>query len=118
MENPTVSATHDHTARFTASDVDDDALAGTITIENHDDNGAASSDSLPEASASLTGRFRLRDDGEPTSLWGTYTHTYSPVPGGTIDSVSGGYGGLEVETSFRSAEVWSIADSTDPQQWL
>ena len=114
MGTPTVNATDDHTAKYTAEDVADDALAGTVNIKNHT-GGIAIGEALPDASVTLTGKFRLRDRGEPSTLWGSYTHTYSYIPGGEIDSISGGYGGLSIDLNTRASTVWSIANSADPE---
>lgn len=117
MGTPSVNATADHTAKYTADDVADDALAGTVNIKNHA-GGIGIGEALPGASVNLTGKFRLRDGGEPSTLWGSYTHTYSPTPGGGINSITGGYGGLDVEVNLRSDKVWSIARPTDPEDDL
>lgn len=118
MGEPTVNATKDHTARFTTEDVSQDALAGTVTIKNHNWSGGAGCGAIPEAAANLTGRFKLRDGGEPTTLWGSYTHTFSYSPSGTIKSISGGSGGLGVSLTLDSTPAWSIAHPSDPEDVL
>lgn len=115
---PGVSVTQDHTAKYTTEDVADNALAGTVNLENHYDRYEDSADpeeALPEATASMTSKFELRKDKIPTTIWGTYTHTYSPTGGGGIDKIAGGYKGLDVELNFRAAKAWSIAKPVDPE---
>lgn len=112
MGEPSVSATTDHEADFTAQNVANDALAGTVNIKRQD---TLSGDPiLPDATVSLTGEFKLRDGGEPTTLWGTYSHTAAPSPSGSIQSISGGYGGLELTVSLSSQVIWSQANPQDP----
>ncbi|WP_018258014.1 hypothetical protein [Halomicrobium katesii] len=115
---PSVGATERHSAKFTSDDVAQDALAGTVDIVNHNDFGAAAGDSLPSASASLTAKFRLRDDGEPSTIWGSYTHTFAGSPTSSIQGISGGAGGLSVNLSLGAANAWSIAHPTDPADKL
>lgn len=114
---PSVGATEDHTARFTTEDVADNALAGTVNIVNHT-GPQATWDSLPDAGASLTGKFHLRDGGEPSTLWGSYTHTFAGSPTSAITGISGGRGGISVDVSFGAAKAWSIAHPSDPRDDL
>ncbi len=117
---PSVRATHDHTAKYTAEDVADDALAGTVELKDHSDKqyGSGASDRLPDATVGLTGKFKLREDKVPTTLWGSYTHTFSPDPTGSIKNISGGKNGLGVEVSLSAAKAWSKALPTDPKDDL
>lgn len=112
MGEPSVYATTDHEADFTAQNVSDDALAGTVDIKRQDSLSGAQI--LPDATVSLTGEFKLRDGGEPTILWGTYSHTVAPSPSGSIKSISGGYGGLGLTVSLSSEVIWSQANPQDP----
>lgn len=116
MGEPAVSATTEHDAGFTAQNVSDDALAGTVDIKRQDLDfeGAI----LPDATVSLTGEFKLREGGEPTTLWGTYSHTVAPSPSGSIKSISGGYGGLGLTVSLSSAVIWSQANPQDASSKL
>lgn len=109
---PTVMVTNDHDAGFTAEDVDDDALAGTVDLVNH--TQAPGDSSLPDSIATLTGEFKLRDGGEWTTMWGSYSHTFSISPYGDIVSISGGTGGLGVELNAGASMAWSIAEPIDP----
>lgn len=114
---PNVSATDGHNAKFTAQDVAQDALAGTIELKNR--TPASSPEGfLPDAIASLTGKFQLRDGGVASSLWGSYTHTFAPDPSGAITSISGGFRGLGVSVSLTAATAWSKALATDPSNSL
>lgn len=118
MGKPTVAASQEHTARFTEEDVANDALAGTVTIENHREDNTASCDSIPPAGATLTGEFRLRDGGEPSTIWGSYSHTIAPDPWGSLGTITGGVGGIQVSTSAGATTYWSIADPIDPEPYL
>ncbi|WP_238392131.1 hypothetical protein [Halorussus amylolyticus] len=114
---PAVTASTDHTARFTQSDVASNALAGTVDIVNQD-GGVATCDAIPKATVSLTGQFRLRDGGEPTTLWGSYSHTFGYEPTGTIQSIEGGRGGISLNLKLGASTYWSIADPSDPEDVL
>ncbi|ADJ15826.1 hypothetical protein [Halalkalicoccus jeotgali] len=114
---PSVSVTNGHNAKFTARDVAQDALAGTIDLKNR--APAFSLEGfLPDATASLTGKFQLRDGGVASSLWGSYTHTFSPLPNGAIESISGGYGGLGITLGSSPATAWCKAKPVDPRNSL
>lgn len=114
---PSVSVTNGHNAKFTAQNVAQDALAGTIELKNR--TPASNPEGfLPDAIASLSGKFQLRNGGVASSLCGSYTHTFSPDPSGAIDSISGGYRGLGVSVSLTAATAWSKAMATDPSQSL
>ncbi|NGM68466.1 hypothetical protein G6M89_05485 [Natronolimnobius sp. AArcel1] len=99
--------------------MDDDALAGTVNIEANSPAGDGfSEEDLPEGYVALTGRFRLRDGGEPTTVWGSYTHTYSTTPGGAIEKITGGASGIGVELNTRAQTAWSIGESAAPEYSL
>lgn len=121
MGEPAVSATQEHTARYTEEDVASDALAGTVNIVDHADwyTGCdTGEDSLPDATVTLSGRFRLRATGEPSTLWGSYSHTIAAEPYGAIDGITGGYGGISVSTSNLATSAWSIAHPMNPDEEL
>lgn len=115
---PNVQASDGHNAKFTAEDVAQDALAGTIELKDRTPTVGDPVDYLPDAVASLTGKFELRDGGVATTVWGSYTHTFAPEPSGAIDSISGGSGGLGVTVSLSAAKAWSKAQPTDPSESL
>ena len=112
---PSVTATTDHTAKFTTEDVDDDALAATVDIERQ---GWEYPDNLPDSSVSLSGKFRLRSGGIPSTMWGSYAHTIAWEPDGAIEGISGGTGGIEVQTKAGTSTAWSIAHPVDPEEEL
>ena len=114
MGEPAVHAGRQHEARFTTDDVSDDALAGTVNINGPDLIDPITCDVLPTAGVNLTGRFRLRDGREPSTVWGSYTHTIG-APTSTIKGISGGYGGLGVDLTLDASTVWSIAHPSDPE---
>ncbi|MBO4247401.1 hypothetical protein IL252_06135 [Halomicrobium sp. IBSBa] len=115
--NPVVRASKDHSARFTSDDVGDDALAGTVNIKDHYEVDGQQT-SLPSATATLSGVFRLRDGKVPSTLWGSYNHTLSISPSGAISDISGGKGGISVGLNTEARKAWSIADSVDPRNEL
>lgn len=110
---PSVSVDSPHSAKFTEEDVSDDALAGTI--DTYRDYNDARCDTLPEATASLTGEFKLRPGGVKSTLWGSYTHTVAASPSGVIEGIEGGRGGISVSLSFSASKAWSIAKPEDPR---
>lgn len=114
VREPLLSVSEDHTARFTADNVDSDALAGTVNIRNHN-RFIASTSSLPDAIVTLSGQFKLRDNAVPTTLWGSYVHTFAPEPTGSIRGITGGVGGIEVETKTATSVAWSKARPTNPE---
>lgn len=117
VREPLLNASEDHTARFTADNVDSDALAGTVNIRNHN-RFIVSTSSLPDAIVTLSGQFRLRDNAVPTTLWGSYVHTFAPEPTGSIRGITGGIGGIEVETKTATSVAWSKAQPTNPENAL
>jgi len=115
---PSIEATNRHDARYTTDDVAKDALAGTVKLQNHVDRReleAPPSERFPPSGITLTGEFRLRDDKVPSTLWGSYTHTWALKPSSTIKSISGGKGGLGVEVAFGASKCWSLAKPSDPR---
>jgi len=117
MGKPSIEATNRHDARYTTDDVAKDALAGTVNLQNHVDRrepGAPPSEKFPSSGITLTGEFRLRD-GLPTSLWGSYTHTWAFHPYAGIKTISCGKGGLGIEVSRGASKCWSLAKPSDPR---
>jgi len=119
MGEPSVEATNRHDVRFTTEDVDDDALAGTVNLRDQYDGRppALPSERFPPSSITLTGEFRL-NDGIPSTLWGSYTHTWAINPSSTIKTISGGKGGLGVELEFGASKCWSLAKPSDPRDYV
>jgi len=118
MGESRVSASQDHSARFTEENVADEARAATVDIDNHSSTGGATCGSLPDATVSLTSHFRLRSGGEPTTIWGSYSHTIAPDPWGAIQGIDGGSNGISVSTSYGATTYWSIGDPVDPEDVL
>lgn len=120
MGEPSIEATNRHDARYTTDDVAKDALAGTVNLRNHVDRrepGAPPSEKFPPSGITLTGEFRLRN-GLPTSLWGSYTHTWAYHPHAGIKTISGGKGGLGIEVSRGASKCWSLAKPSDPRDYV
>ncbi|MGQ3330621.1 hypothetical protein [Halorubrum sp. FL23] len=105
---PTVEADDLLNAEFTTEDVKEDAVAGTVEIETY---GAIDSPRL----VSLVSDFKLRDSGEPSRIWGGYSHNIAPEPTGSIKSISGGGQGISVELSVGAAAHFNPASATDPR---
>jgi hypothetical protein len=119
MGEPSIEATNQHDARFTTEDVADDALAGTVKLRDQYDGRppALPSERFPPSGITLTGEFRLLD-GVPTTLWGSYTHTWAIKQSSTIKTISGGKGGLGVELEFGASKCWSLAKPSDPRDYV
>ncbi len=111
---PSVTIDDPHEARFTSENVEDDATAGTISIEADE----AVCASLESGDAFLTAKYRLREDKVPSTLWGSYSHTIGGSPYSSIESISGGKGGLGLSLSFSGNTYWSIAKPFDPEEYL
>lgn len=116
---PEVSADYPHTGHFTSSNVADDALAGTIDINLEDDRGVGGCSAFaPPSAATLTGNFKARSTDVVSSLWGSYEHTFSPTPGDSINSISGGAGGISLGLGYSGGTAWSIAEPVDVSEWV
>ena len=75
------------------------------------------SDPRPPETTDVSVMTELRSlDGVAGNIFGTYVHQGGS---GSIDSISGGYGGLGVEISgISSSEIFDIADDENPDPYM
>lgn len=104
------TTTRHHDVHFYSASLENGGLAGNVDI------GTTGGGALPD-DVNIVLEAQVENlDGVPGSLFGSYEHTHA-YTSGSIESISGGLGAIDVELSSGST-AWDIAESLDPEPFL